>query len=122
MGIIRGAAAAAGHRAVGGFIAAAGGDPARPCRARPTFPGPGVASTQRRTTFGMAVGPRWWILTGWPAESCSATPEPGDRFGPLGMGGKTMSLADFFRGRRVPGAGSGGERRWCVIAAELCGS
>ena len=31
-------------------------------------------------------------------------PEPGDRFGPLGMGGKTMSLADFFRGRRVPRA------------------
>ncbi len=25
----------------------------------------------------------------------------GDRFGPLGMGGRTMPLADFFRGRRV---------------------
>jgi tRNA(Ile)-lysidine synthase len=27
---------------------------------------------------------------------------PGDRFEPLGMGGKGMPLADFFRGRRVP--------------------
>jgi tRNA(Ile)-lysidine synthase len=26
----------------------------------------------------------------------------GDRFDPLGMGGNTMPLADFFRGRRVP--------------------
>jgi tRNA(Ile)-lysidine synthase len=26
---------------------------------------------------------------------------PGDRFDPLGMGGKSMPLADFFRGRRV---------------------
>jgi tRNA(Ile)-lysidine synthase len=26
---------------------------------------------------------------------------PGDRFEPLGMGGKSMPLADFFRGRRV---------------------
>ncbi len=29
-------------------------------------------------------------------------PLPGDRFDPLGMGGRTMPLADFFRGRRVP--------------------
>jgi tRNA(Ile)-lysidine synthase len=29
-------------------------------------------------------------------------PAPGDRLEPLGMGGKTMVLADFFRGRRVP--------------------
>jgi tRNA(Ile)-lysidine synthase len=29
-------------------------------------------------------------------------PVPGDRFEPLGMGGKTMPLADFLRGRRVP--------------------
>jgi tRNA(Ile)-lysidine synthase len=29
-------------------------------------------------------------------------PLPGDRFDPLGMGGNTMPLADFFRGRRVP--------------------
>jgi tRNA(Ile)-lysidine synthase len=29
-------------------------------------------------------------------------PLAGDRFDPLGMGGKTMPLADFFRGRRVP--------------------
>ena len=28
-------------------------------------------------------------------------PLAGDRFDPLGMGGKTMALADFFRGRRV---------------------
>jgi tRNA(Ile)-lysidine synthase len=28
-------------------------------------------------------------------------PSPGDRFAPLGMGGKTMALADFFRGRRL---------------------
>jgi tRNA(Ile)-lysidine synthase len=28
-------------------------------------------------------------------------PVAGDRFDPLGMGGKTMALADFFRGRRV---------------------
>jgi tRNA(Ile)-lysidine synthase len=28
-------------------------------------------------------------------------PAPGDRFAPLGMGGKSMPLADFFRGRRV---------------------
>ena len=49
-------------------------------------------------------------------------PEPGDRFGPLGMGGKTMSLADFFRGRRVPGGQSGIKRRWCAIAGESCGS
>jgi tRNA(Ile)-lysidine synthase len=28
-------------------------------------------------------------------------PEPGDRFGPLGMGGQSMPLADFFRGRHV---------------------
>ena len=28
-------------------------------------------------------------------------PAPGDRFDPLGMGGKSMPLADFFRGRRV---------------------
>ncbi len=28
-------------------------------------------------------------------------PVPGDRFDPLGMGGRTMPLADFFRGRRV---------------------
>jgi tRNA(Ile)-lysidine synthase len=26
---------------------------------------------------------------------------PGDRFDPLGMGGKSMPLADFFRGRGV---------------------
>jgi tRNA(Ile)-lysidine synthase len=26
---------------------------------------------------------------------------PGDRFDPLGMGGKSMPLADFFRGRRI---------------------
>ncbi len=29
-------------------------------------------------------------------------PMAGDRFDPLGMGGKRMVLADFFRGRRVP--------------------
>jgi tRNA(Ile)-lysidine synthase len=29
-------------------------------------------------------------------------PAPGDRFAPLGMGGKSMPLADFFRGRDVP--------------------
>jgi tRNA(Ile)-lysidine synthase len=29
-------------------------------------------------------------------------PAPGDRFAPLGMGGKSMPLADFFRGQRVP--------------------
>jgi len=29
-------------------------------------------------------------------------PAPGDRFEPLGMSGKSMALADFFRGRRVP--------------------
>jgi tRNA(Ile)-lysidine synthase len=29
-------------------------------------------------------------------------PAPGDRFEPLGMGGKSMPLADFFRGRNVP--------------------
>jgi tRNA(Ile)-lysidine synthase len=29
-------------------------------------------------------------------------PLAGDRFDPLGMGGKRMPLADFFRGRRVP--------------------
>jgi tRNA(Ile)-lysidine synthase len=28
-------------------------------------------------------------------------PAPGDRFEPLGMGGESMPLADFFRGRRV---------------------
>ncbi len=27
---------------------------------------------------------------------------PGDRFEPLGMGGQSMPLADFFRGRHVP--------------------
>jgi tRNA(Ile)-lysidine synthase len=30
------------------------------------------------------------------------SPEPGDRFEPLGMGGKTTPLADFLRGRRIP--------------------
>ncbi|WP_165222029.1 tRNA lysidine(34) synthetase TilS [Aquisphaera insulae] len=29
-------------------------------------------------------------------------PCPGDRFEPLGMGGRTMPLADFLRGRKVP--------------------
>src|SRR5207244_9505984 len=29
-------------------------------------------------------------------------PVPGDRFEPLGMGGNSMPLADFFRGRHVP--------------------
>jgi tRNA(Ile)-lysidine synthase len=29
-------------------------------------------------------------------------PTVGDRFDPLGMGGRHMILADFFRGRRVP--------------------
>jgi tRNA(Ile)-lysidine synthase len=29
-------------------------------------------------------------------------PAPGDRFEPLGMGGQSMALADFFRGRHVP--------------------
>lgn len=29
-------------------------------------------------------------------------PAPGDRFAPLGMGGRSMALADFFRGRGVP--------------------
>jgi tRNA(Ile)-lysidine synthase len=29
-------------------------------------------------------------------------PRPGDRFGPLGLGGRSMPLADFLRGRRVP--------------------
>ena len=28
-------------------------------------------------------------------------PAPGDRFAPLGMGGRSMPLADFFRGRGV---------------------
>jgi tRNA(Ile)-lysidine synthase len=32
---------------------------------------------------------------------CVRKPAAGDRFDPLGMGGKTMALADFFRGRRV---------------------
>jgi tRNA(Ile)-lysidine synthase len=31
-------------------------------------------------------------------------PEPGDRFEPLGMGGKSTALNDFFRGRRIPRA------------------
>ncbi len=30
------------------------------------------------------------------------SPEPGDRFEPLGMGGKTTPLADFLRGRQIP--------------------
>ncbi len=30
-------------------------------------------------------------------------PATGDRFAPLGMGGNSMPLADFFRGRGVPG-------------------
>ena len=30
------------------------------------------------------------------------TPAPGDRFEPLGMGGRSTPLADFFRGRGVP--------------------
>jgi tRNA(Ile)-lysidine synthase len=30
------------------------------------------------------------------------SPAVGDRFEPLGMGGKTMPLADFLRGRRIP--------------------
>jgi len=29
-------------------------------------------------------------------------PAPGDRFEPLGMGGSSTPLADFFRGRRIP--------------------
>jgi tRNA(Ile)-lysidine synthase len=29
-------------------------------------------------------------------------PVPGDRFAPLGMNGRSMPVADFFRGRRVP--------------------
>ena len=29
-------------------------------------------------------------------------PRPGDRFDPLGLGGQSMPLADFLRGRRVP--------------------
>ncbi|HZW34702.1 MAG TPA: tRNA lysidine(34) synthetase TilS, partial [Isosphaeraceae bacterium] len=29
-------------------------------------------------------------------------PLPGDRFQPLGMGGRSTPLADFFRGRQVP--------------------
>ncbi len=29
-------------------------------------------------------------------------PAPGDRFAPLGMGGRSTPLADFFRGRGVP--------------------
>ncbi|RUL88677.1 tRNA lysidine(34) synthetase TilS [Tautonia sociabilis] len=32
---------------------------------------------------------------------------PGDRFAPLGMGGKSMPVADFLRGRRVPPADRG---------------
>ncbi len=31
-----------------------------------------------------------------------STPLPGDRFAPLGMGGRSMTLTDFLRGRRVP--------------------
>ena len=31
-------------------------------------------------------------------------PRPGDRFDPLGLGGRTMPLADFLRGRRIPRA------------------
>ena len=30
------------------------------------------------------------------------SPVPGDRFEPLGMGGRGTPLNDFFRGRRVP--------------------
>jgi tRNA(Ile)-lysidine synthase len=30
------------------------------------------------------------------------SPAPGDRFAPLGMDGKSMPLADFLRGRRIP--------------------
>ncbi len=30
------------------------------------------------------------------------SPRPGDRFEPLGMGGRSQPLADFFRGRNVP--------------------
>ena len=29
-------------------------------------------------------------------------PRPGDRFDPLGLGGRTMPLADFLRGRHIP--------------------
>jgi tRNA(Ile)-lysidine synthase len=32
-------------------------------------------------------------------------PAPGDRFQPLGMGGSTTPLADFFRGRHIPREG-----------------
>jgi tRNA(Ile)-lysidine synthase len=36
------------------------------------------------------------------------SPRPGDRFDPLGLGGHSMPLADFLRGRRVPRAGRPG--------------
>jgi tRNA(Ile)-lysidine synthase len=33
---------------------------------------------------------------------CVDAPRSGDRFDPLGLDGRTMPLADFFRGRHVP--------------------
>lgn len=33
---------------------------------------------------------------------CLRAPRPGDRFDPLGMGGRMQILNDFFRGRRIP--------------------
>ena len=37
-----------------------------------------------------------------PRRSSIRSPAPGDRFEPLGMGGRSTPLADFLRGRRVP--------------------
>jgi tRNA(Ile)-lysidine synthase len=65
-------------------------------------PGPEVPSDERIDLD--AVDP---FLDASGAHLVISAPLPGDRFAPLGMGGRSMTLADFLRGRRIPLADRG---------------
>ena len=62
------------------------------------------------------------ISTGRPSRSSCARRRPGDRFEPLGMGGQSMPLADFFRGRHVERARSARASPWSATRAASSGS
>ncbi|WP_152049270.1 tRNA lysidine(34) synthetase TilS [Tautonia marina] len=65
-------------------------------------PGPEVPSDERIDLD--AVDP---FLDASGAHLVISAPLPGDRFAPLGMGGRSMTLTDFLRGRRIPLADRG---------------
>lgn len=60
-------------------------------------PGPEAPSDERIDLDAVDL-----FLDASGAHLVLSAPLPGDRFAPLGMGGRSMTLTDFLRGRRVP--------------------